>query len=111
MDESAIGFIEKSMSNFSFCHPPLHHKITVFLYFSVGSLIEQTFDKIRSGLLEQNILEHVFVLYFYRIFWNLLLTTIINCDNIQLSTKQQQISIQKILFRKSQKVVDNHNLL
>lgn len=81
IDESAIGFIEKSMSDFSFYHP-LHHKITVFLYFSVGSQIEQTFDKIRSGLLEQNILEHVFVLYFYRIFWNLLLTIAINGDNI-----------------------------
>ena len=61
MDESAIGFIEKSMSGFSFCHPG-HPKTTVFLYFSVGSQIEQMFDKIRSGLLEQNILEHMFVL-------------------------------------------------
>ena len=61
MDESAIGFIEKSMSGFSFCHPG-HHKTTVFLYFSVRLIIEQMFYKIIPGLLEQNKFEHMFVL-------------------------------------------------
>lgn len=61
MDESAIGFIEKSMSGFSFCHPG-HHKTTVFLYFSVGLIIEQTFYKNHTGLLEQIALECMFVL-------------------------------------------------
>nr|DAV11529.1 MAG TPA: hypothetical protein [Caudoviricetes sp.] len=42
--------------------PPLHPKTTVFLHFSVESQIEQTFDKIISGLSEQNILEHMFAL-------------------------------------------------
>lgn len=42
---------------------PYTLKYTVFLHFSVGFLIEQMFDKIRSGLLEQNKLEHMFVFY------------------------------------------------
>ena len=61
MDKSAIGFAAFPVTESSFCHPG-HPKTTVFLYFSVGSRIEQMFDKIRSGLFEQNILEHMFVL-------------------------------------------------
>lgn len=38
--------------------------ITVFLHFSVELIIEQMFDKIRSGLLEQNIFEHMFAIGF-----------------------------------------------
>ena len=41
---------------------PIHHKTTVFLHFSVGLIIKQTFDKIRSGLSERNKLERMFVL-------------------------------------------------
>ena len=48
-------------------------KDTVFLQNTVGLIIEQMFDKIRSGLFEQNILEHMFVLYLYRYFISYLL--------------------------------------
>lgn len=49
VDESAIPGIEKQNIYFGFCHP-LYHKITVFLHFSV---VEQIFDRIKYGLLEQ----------------------------------------------------------
>ena len=62
VDKSAIGSAAFPVHAISFCHPP-YHKPTVFLHFSVGLIIEQTFDKIRSGLFEQNKLEHMFVLY------------------------------------------------
>ena len=62
VDESAIGSAEFPGGLFSFCHPP-HHKPTVLLHFSVGLAIEQMFDKIRSGLFEKNILEHMFAFY------------------------------------------------
>ena len=80
MDESAIGFAAFPVHLFSFCHP-LYHKITVFLQITVGLAIEQMFDKIRSGLSDQNILEHMFVLYLYRYLF--LIYYIINsiCNN------------------------------
>lgn len=39
---------------------PYTLKTTVFLYFTVGLIIEKTFNKIRTGLLERNKLEHMF---------------------------------------------------
>ena len=62
VDESAIGSAAFPGCLFSFCHPP-YHKPTVLLHFSVGSIIEQTFDKIRSRLFEKNKIEHMFGLY------------------------------------------------
>lgn len=61
IDEPAIPGIKKQNTCSGFCHP-LYHKITVFLHFSVGLIIEQMFDKIKSGLFEQNKLEQMFVL-------------------------------------------------
>ena len=61
VDKSAIPGIKKQNACPSFFYP-LYYKTTVFLHFSVGLIIEQMFDKIRSGLTEQNILEHMFVL-------------------------------------------------
>ena len=52
---------------------PIYMKITVFLHFSVGLAIEQTFDKVIPGLSEQNKLERMFVLYLYRYFVSYLL--------------------------------------
>lgn len=60
-------------------------KATVFLHFSVGLIIEQTFDKIRSGLLEQNILGHMFGYNFIVFFENLLLTATINHSILQVN--------------------------
>ena len=63
----------------------------MFLYFSVGLAIEQTFDKIRSGLLEQY---YNFIVFF----WIFLLTITINCDNI-LNVKR--LTNTKKYFKKS----------
>ena len=62
IDEPAIPGIKKQNTCSSFCHPHTH-KTTVFIHFSVGLMTEQMFDKIRSGLFEQNIFEHTFVFY------------------------------------------------
>lgn len=69
---------------FSFCHPG-NRKITVFLHFSVGLITEQMFDKIRSGLSEQNIFEHMFDYDFIVFFENLLLTATINHSILQVN--------------------------
>ena len=61
VDESAIGFAAFPVHAISFCYPPIQNKTTVNLHFSVGLLIKQMLDKIRSGLSEQNKLEHMFV--------------------------------------------------
>ena len=61
VDESAIGSAAFSVYAISFCHP-LYHKTTVNLHFTVGFIIEQMFDKIRSGLSEKNKLERMFIL-------------------------------------------------
>lgn len=39
---------------------PYTLKTTVFLYFTVGLIIEKTFNRIRARLLERNKLEHMF---------------------------------------------------
>ena len=65
---------------------PLYHKPTVFLHFSVGLIIEQMFDKIRSGLLSRtnsNVclyrfrLYHIvyYSFYLYKIIYNKIIKT------------------------------------
>lgn len=100
VDESAYCNSMKYKASFSFCYPHTL-KATVFLHFSVGLITEQMFDKIRSGLLEQNIFEHVFVLWFYRIFENLLLTTTINYSILHIVNKDMRNQTKKDFLKTS----------